>query len=108
MKRNLLVILGLLAILILSACGSTATKEATTTSSTSVSATATMDLSNPTDAQMEAFITEKIHGTHTLEFILAQKLTELEWSDMIDRMIALGTQLTPEEKAAMIKWLVNR
>lgn len=61
-----------------------------------------------TDAQMEALITEKVHDKHSLAFILQQNKTAEEWSETIDRMIGYGAKITPEEKALIIEWLVNR
>jgi uncharacterized protein YgbK (DUF1537 family) len=61
-----------------------------------------------TDAEMEALISEKIKDKHTLEFILSQEKTAEEWSETLDRMIGYGAEISPEEKALIIDWLVNR
>ena len=89
---------GLIAILVLGACSS--------------GGEATMVQDAPavemTDAEMEALITEKIKDKHTLEFILSQEKTAEEWSETLDRMIAYGAEINPEEKTLMIDWLVSR
>jgi len=73
-----------------------------------VEETATVDLSQLTDAEMEALIAEKAHDKHTLEFILSKDFTAEEWSATLDRMIGYGAKISPEEKEAIINWLVNR
>ena len=124
-KKNLMLIVGLLTILVLSACGTQAavTTEApvvvateetetmeveTVEASETVEAEETRDLSDLSDAEMEALITEKADGNHELEFILSQDMTEEEWSATLDRMIGYGADISPDEKAAIIDWLVNR
>ena len=61
-----------------------------------------------TDDEMKAFLVEKGAGNHTLEFILDHHMNADEWSDTLDRMIDYGADISPEEKAMMIKWLVDR
>lgn len=132
-KKNLMLTVGLLTILVLSACGTQAavTTEApvvvateetetmepvetetmeveTVEASETVEAEETRDLSDLSDAEMEALITEKADGNHELEFILSQDMTEEEWSATLDRMIGYGADISPDEKAAIIDWLVNR
>ena len=130
-KKYVLLFGGLLTILVLGACNSQAavTTEAPAevaateapaevisteapieiiASEVAVEETATVDLSQLTDAEMEALITEKAHDRHTLEFILSKDFTAEEWSAILDRMIGYGAKISPEEKEAIINWLVNR
>ncbi len=60
------------------------------------------------DAAMEALITEKAAGNHTLDFILSQDFTREEWEETLDRMIAYGAQISDEEKELIIDWLLSR
>ena len=130
-KKNVLLFVGLLTILVLGACSSqaavttevpvevAATEAPAEVISTEapveiipteapVEETATVDLSQLTDAEMEALIAEKAHDKHTLEFILSKDFTAEEWSATLDRMIGYGAKISPEEKEAIINWLVNR
>ena len=121
-KKYVLLFGGLLTILVLGACNSQAavTTEAPAevisteapveiiASEVAVEETATVDLSQLTDAEMEALIAEKAHDKHTLEFILSKDFTAEEWSATLDRMIGYGAKISPEEKEAIINWLVNR
>ncbi|MDD2523137.1 MAG: hypothetical protein PHW11_10030 [Anaerolineaceae bacterium] len=61
-----------------------------------------------TDEEMEAFFVEKADGNHTLEFMMSHHMSAEEWSETLDRMIDYGADINPEEKAMMIKWLMNR
>ena len=61
-----------------------------------------------TDVEMEALIAEKAHDQHTLDFILSKDMSAEEWSETLDRMIGYGAKISPEEKALIIDWLVNR
>ncbi|MDD2523138.1 MAG: hypothetical protein PHW11_10035 [Anaerolineaceae bacterium] len=103
-KKNLMLIVGLLAILVLSACST----QATETVETPIAVDATLDLSTLSDTEMEAFILEKTQGNHTLEFILEKDFTREEWSETIDRMIGYGAEINAYEKEAIIEWLLNR
>jgi hypothetical protein len=133
-KKNWMLFVGLLTILVLSACASqpTVATEApvvvqpteietmepvetaetveveTVEASETVEAEETKDLSDLSDAEMEALITEKIGSNHTLDFILSQEKTAEQWSSTLDRMIGYGADINPEEKEAIIEWLVNR
>jgi outer membrane lipopolysaccharide assembly protein LptE/RlpB len=116
-RKNLVLFVGLLTILVLSACGS---QVAVTTEAPvvvqpteveveeTVETVETVDLSQLSDAEMEAFILEKADGNHELEFILSQEMSAEEWSTTLDRMIGYGADISPEEKEAIIEWLVNR
>jgi len=124
---------GLLTILVLSACAAQATPvtteapvvvetketetmeaetaepaESETVEVETVEASETKDLSDLSDAEMEALIAEKIGNNHTLEFILSQEKTAEQWSSTLDRMIGYGADINPEEKEAIIEWLVKR
>lgn len=113
-RKNVMLMVGLLAILVLSACGSQAadTTEAPVvsepTESVIMEPAATPDLSKFTDAEMEAFILAKADGNHTLNDILSKDMDAQEWSETIDRMIGYGADINDYEKAAIIAWLVNR
>ena len=113
-KKNLMLFVGLLTILVLSACGSQAavtTEAPIVVQPTEVEVeevVETVDLSQLSDAEMEAFILEKADGNHELEFILSQEMSAEEWSATLDRMIGYGAKISPEEKEAIIEWLVNR
>lgn len=113
-KKNLMLIVGLLTILVLSACGTQAAVtteapvESKPTESVAVETAATPDLSKFTDAEMEAFLVEKADGNHTLEFMLSKDFDAEEWSATIDEMIGYGAKINAYEKAAIIEWLLNR
>lgn len=113
-KKTLMLFVGLLTILVLSACATQADVATevpvvvATEETEIVEAEATVDLSQLSDEEMEAFILEKADGNHELEFILSQEMTAEEWSATLDRMIGYGAKISPEEKAAIIEWLVNR
>lgn len=82
-----------------------------TDSSSTVDGSAKPDAASPTtltDAEMEALIFEKARTQHTLDFILSQNKTAVEWSKTLDRMIAYGAKISPEEKELIINWLVGR
>jgi len=113
-KKNLMLFVGLLTILVLSAC---ATQAAVTTEASVVvqpteveveEVVETVDLNQLSDAEMEAFILEKADGNHELEFILSQEMSAEAWSTTLDRMIGYGADISPEEKEAIIEWLMNR
>ncbi|MCK9246920.1 MAG: hypothetical protein M0P11_08225 [Anaerolineaceae bacterium] len=113
-KKKVMLFLGLAIILVVSACS---TQTAVTTAPTVNSvpeATQLMDtekevdIESFTDAEMEAFILKKAAGNHTLEFILDHDMSAEEWSETLDRMIEYGADINPEEKEAIIEWLVNR
>lgn len=59
-----------------------------------------------TDAEMEALITEKADGNHSLSFILNQNKTREAWEETLDRMIGYGARISPEEKELIIDWLL--
>lgn len=126
-KKTLMLFVGLLTILVLSACATqadvatevpvvVATEETETVEPVetetleveTIEASETKDLSDLSDAEMEALIVEKAHDQHTLEFILSKDMSAEEWSTTLDRMIGYGAKISPEEKAAIIEWLVNR
>ena len=113
-KNIVMSFLGLATILVLSAC---ATQNAVTTAPTIdnvpeatqlMDTNEVVDFNNFTDAEMEAFILEKADGNHTLEFILDHDMDAEEWTETIDRMIDYGADINPQEKEAIIHWLVNR
>ena len=114
--------MSLVAILILGACSSGAETTMAPVAPTAVVQTepAVVEPTEPaavvqtepaaemTDAEMEALIAEKAHDQHTLDFILSKDMSAEEWSETLDRMIGYGAKISPEEKALIIDWLVNR
>lgn len=113
-KKKVMLFLGLTMILVLSAC---ATQTAVTTAppvdnvpeaTQLMDTNEVVDFDSFTDAEMEAFILEKADGNHTLEFILDHDMDAEEWTETIDRMIDYGADINPQEKEAIIRWLVNR
>lgn len=57
---------------------------------------------------VEALVIEKLAGEHTLEFVLQEKRTAEEWSEVLDRMIGYGAKINEEEKALIIEWLLEQ
>ncbi len=57
---------------------------------------------------VEALVIEKLAGEHTLEFVLQEKRTAEEWSEVLDRMIGYGAEINEEEKALIIEWLLEQ
>jgi biopolymer transport protein ExbD len=130
MKKQLVAFLSLSLVLIfvLSACASApaatvvvqppAVQEATSAPATQPAAEVTEAPVEPTavqagvklsDAEMQAFLTEKLKGSpHTLEFILKQEKNAEEWNKTITRMIGNGAKINEEEKQLLIDWLVSR
>lgn len=70
-------------------------------------ATATQTSTLPqTDDEWRAFITEKLQGHHSLDFLLGQNLSEQEWLNVLAKGIHADVVLTAEEETAMIQWLM--
>ena len=89
----------------------TETKAAETQASTpttgSPQATSTQPSTLPqTDDEWRAFITEKLQGHHSLDFLLGQNLTEQQWRDVLAKQMHADVVLTAEEETAMIQWLM--
>ena len=42
------------------------------------------------------------------EFVLKEKRTAEEWSEVLDRMIGYGADINEEEKTLIIEWLLER
>ena len=59
-----------------------------------------------TDDEWRAFITEKLQGHHTLDFLLSQNLSEQQGRDILAKSAHAEVILTAEEEAAMIQWLM--
>lgn len=121
----------LVGALILSACGANTPAPTTVINSSSVTAPATItetkaaetQASTPTtgspqatstqpstlpqtDDEWRAFITEKLQGHHSLDFLLGQNLTEQQWRDVLAKQMHADVILTAEEETAMIQWLM--
>lgn len=81
--------------------------QASTATTSSPVATSTQASTLPrTDDEWRAFITEKLQGHHSLDFLLGQKLSEQEWLDVLAKRMHTDVILTAEEKTAMIQWLM--
>ncbi|MCB2213848.1 cytochrome c [bacterium] len=95
MKKSLLLTLAFTAIIVLliSACSSSSPTEATTTVTLS-------------DAEMQALVEEKCSECHSVDVVWNNSYSESRWSTVFDSMIAKGAQVSDEEKAQMIEWLV--
>ncbi len=59
-----------------------------------------------TDAEWEAFITTKLDGHHTLEFLLSKDYTAEQWRQVLSEPQHADVSLTEEELNAMIAWLM--
>lgn len=105
-----LISIALVAIFVLGACssGTQATEVPVPTKAQETAVVQEPTAVVLTDAEMEALIAEKAHDQHTLDFILSKDMTAAEWSETLDRMIGYGAKISPEEKAMIIEWLVNR
>ncbi|MDY6874177.1 MAG: cytochrome c [Chloroflexota bacterium] len=95
MKKSLLLTLAFIAIimLLISACSSSSPTDATTTVTLS-------------DAEMQALVEEKCSQCHSVDRVWDNSYSESRWSTVFDSMIAKGAQVSEEEKAQMIDWLV--
>ena len=81
--------------------------QASTPTTASPEATNTPTSTLPqTDDEWRAFITEKLQGHHTLNFLLNRDLSEQEWLDVLAKRMHADVVLTDEEEAAMIQWLM--
>jgi len=58
-----------------------------------------------TDAQIEALLTEKLGGHHTLDWVLTFDKTYEEWDQFLSNHH--GVTFTPEEKDQVIKYLMS-
>ena len=134
-QKYLLIVLSLVAVLILGACGATPTEtvqeavkpeilaptdpvvgevvdeplqEVVEPEAVTESEVVVSDYANFSDADWEAYIVEKADGNHNLNFVLRQKLSASQWETVLDRMISYGADIDAEGKEALINWLVNR
>lgn len=98
MKKSLLATLLLLTVLVLlvSACSSTATP-------TSTSAASGND--GEVD-EVKALIDERCSECHSVNIVYNASYDEARWSELIDEMIDRGADVSDEEKALMIDWLL--
>jgi len=64
----------------------------------------------PTEAlnEVEALILERCSDCHDTDRVFRAEKTEAEWEANIDRMVGYGADVSVEEKALMIEWLVSR
>ncbi len=96
MKKTLIISILLLTLLVvfISACSNDATPV-----STDSPATATED-------PVKALIEERCSDCHNTSIIYNANYDESGWSDVIDQMIQKGADLSDEEKAQIIEWLI--
>lgn len=126
-QKYLLIVLSLVAVLILGACGAKTTETVQDAVKPEIQAptepeneiveepleviepeVVAPDYANFSDADWEAYILEKADGNHNLNFVLGQKLSASQWETVLDRMISYGADIDAEGKEALINWLVNR
>lgn len=60
------------------------------------------------EIDFEALIEEKVAGNHDLGRIFNADKTSEEWEETLDRMIGYGANISEEEKAQIIEYLLNR
>ena len=56
----------------------------------------------------EALIIARCSGCHSADRVFRADKSEEQWEFTIDRMIGLGANVTEDEKADMVEWLVSR
>ncbi len=90
LKKWLLISLtGIILITLIAACAQTTTTETEVTDT-------------------RALIVEKCSDCHSADSVFQKDYTEEEWSDVFDRMIEKGADVSPEEKTIMIDWLLSQ
>ncbi|MBG0788061.1 MAG: cytochrome c [Anaerolineaceae bacterium] len=96
MKKTLILSILLLTLIVglISACSNAATPV-----STESPAAATED-------PAKALIEERCSSCHNTNIIYNANYDESGWSDVIDQMIQKGADLSDEEKAQIIEWLI--
>ena len=134
-QKYLLIVLSLVAVLILGACGATPTEtvqeavipeiqdptepvvseiveeplqEVVEPEAVTEPEAVVSDYANFSDADWEEYIIEKADGNHNLNFVLSQNLSASQWETVLNRMISYGADIDAEGKEALINWLVNR
>jgi uncharacterized membrane protein len=66
------------------------------------------DEAEPAIDDVEALIIERCSKCHSADRVFQADYDEQGWSDEIDDMIRKGAEVTDEEKAIMIEWLISR
>ena len=62
----------------------------------------------PADAlNAEALVGERCTACHTLDWVAQAQKSEAAWANTVQRMVGNGASLTPEEQAAVIKYLAE-
>lgn len=61
-----------------------------------------------TEVDVEALIVERCSRCHTPDRAFNANYDEQGWSDVIDKMIQYGADVSDDEKAMMIDWLISR
>lgn len=59
-------------------------------------------------AEVQALIEDGCSGCHTTDRVFNADYSREGWVDVFDEMIDKGADVNPEEKEAMIDWLVSR
>jgi hypothetical protein len=58
--------------------------------------------------EARTLIEERCSDCHTADRVFNADFSREGWSDVFDRMINLGADVSPTEKEIMIDWLVSR
>ncbi len=66
------------------------------------------ELESLTDEEVEELIVDKCSGCHPSSRVFDASYDAEGWSDVIDRMIDKGADVSGEEKELMVDWLANR
>lgn len=66
------------------------------------------EVEDTADDDVEELINMKCSGCHSVDRVFRADKTEAEWETTINRMINLGADVTEEEQAQIIEWLVSR
>lgn len=62
----------------------------------------------PTADEIEALIIERCSECHSADRVFQADYDADGWSEEIDDMIRKGAEVSEEEKALMIEWLISR
>jgi hypothetical protein len=73
---------------------------------TLIAACAQSTTPEPVTVDTRSLISEKCGVCHSADRVFQADYTEEEWSAVFDDMINKGADVTPEEKSAMIDWLL--
>jgi uncharacterized membrane protein len=82
-------------------------QEETITEQTEVNET-TAEEQEPAEDEIEALIIERCSECHSADRVFQADYDADGWSDEVDDMIRKGAEVSEEEKALMIEWLISR